>query len=597
MQRVSPFGRIDLSQPSNIVSIKNRQAAPASVKSNSKNFWNGGADTKEKSAREKAEASPFGDTNSDSPVDPASLDDASSERENSVLPPWSSGNCFKPGRTIPSQLWVTKSNRNAINSRTTNAQMVFNPSHLPAPYQYAVHQLGIAFNEGDQSWSASDRLQSLLNTPGFPSNRYVHFEGMMDSGKNQLPLPLYGRIVGDVQVEGSAVPFEHNALTASCEIPGNGKVKVKVKVKVKYKVHLLEVPTLTDSDFSETDVDQSFLQPTVSLLGLPPEVQDWIEQTGNESKSLLTRAFAAQSFVRKHYAYDDSYLERREVRRARGRLPRGKGNHHLTLLHASAEGDILGRGVCYELNVLLVELLRRLEVPALTATGWVLSDGIVDFPDHLFALAMVPSENGRCLLTLDAAATDTGVIRTLGPRKNSHAQPQAGLDHEANRLPPVPQPSGAWDIKSATSQIRVSQDGMSSRSGGTSSSSTTNASSSGSSASSAESQSGGLGTETRSASEQKRRYAQTEIALLREAIRRVCAATGANPPRKMSDDMPKLAVELDLLLGDQMVADTYLQILRGNLRHINSVSPQVQKLVDMQLVQVASVSKYIVKPT
>ena len=45
------------------------------------------------------------------------------------------------------------------------------------------------------------------------------------------------------------------------------------------------------------------------------------------------------------------------------RLRDGKGNHHLSLLHASADGEVLGRGVCYELNILIAELLRHLMVP------------------------------------------------------------------------------------------------------------------------------------------------------------------------------------------------------------------------------------------
>jgi hypothetical protein len=89
-------------------------------------------------------------------------------------------------------------------------------------------------------------------------------------------------------------------------------------------------------------------------------------------------------------------------------VTRGRANVHVAALHAGGDGRHLGRGVCYELNVLLCELLRRLEVPAAIATGWTFSGGALAEPDHLWAMALLPSPEGPRWLPLDAATTRAG---------------------------------------------------------------------------------------------------------------------------------------------------------------------------------------------
>ena len=68
----------------------------------------------------------------------------------------------------------------------------------------------------------------------------------------------------------------------------------------------------------------------------------------------------------------------------------------------------LGRGVCYALNVLACELLRRVDVPAAVAVGWTMDRGQVSDPDHLWALALLPSTAGSKWFPIDSATTRDG---------------------------------------------------------------------------------------------------------------------------------------------------------------------------------------------
>ena len=119
-------------------------------------------------------------------------------------------------------------------------------------------------------------------------------------------------------------------------------------------------------------------------------------------------------------------------------LRRGEGNHHLQLLHARRGDTYLGYGICTELNTMLCELLRHLQVPALLATGWVLDEGFLECPDHLFAVAVLNSLQGPCLMPLDGASSTQGPLRPLGRRR----PPQGSLA----KVAALPAPAGAWSV-------------------------------------------------------------------------------------------------------------------------------------------------------
>jgi transglutaminase-like putative cysteine protease len=112
--------------------------------------------------------------------------------------------------------------------------------------------------------------------------------------------------------------------------------------------------------------------------------------------------------VRRRYRYDPSYLEQPELASWLAELTRGQPNAHLAALHAGRDAQVLGRGVCYDLNVLLCELLRRSGIPAAVATGWVLDGGSLADPDHLWSMALLPTPEGPRWLPLDASTTEQG---------------------------------------------------------------------------------------------------------------------------------------------------------------------------------------------
>lgn len=101
----------------------------------------------------------------------------------------------------------------------------------------------------------------------------------------------------------------------------------------------------------------------------------------------------------------------------------------------------MGRGICYELNILVVELLRHLGVPALVATCWVLEDGAADRPDHLIALALLDSSDGPCLVPLEASTGPQGARHPLGARRSPH---QGTATWGLNQRPGIPSVPGLW---------------------------------------------------------------------------------------------------------------------------------------------------------
>ena len=86
----------------------------------------------------------------------------------------------------------------------------------------------------------------------------------------------------------------------------------------------------------------------------------------------------------------------------------------------------------YELNVLTCELLRRVGVPAAVATGWTFARGSVSEPDHLWAMALLPTDQGPRWLPVDASTTREGrplhtARRPAGPWRTRAPKRQSGL--------------------------------------------------------------------------------------------------------------------------------------------------------------------------
>jgi len=355
----------------------------------------------------------------------------------SELPSWLLGNYFAPSKQIPSQIWHFSKNCKTLESMKKDVYMQFSPGRLPSPYLYSVNKIGASFNSVLQTWTFGKSAQKYFLTPGTPSGKIVSFAGKLYAGKSRIPLPLYGRLADSVTAtNGTIKSIIHDEVGVIVDLAGEGLIDIQ------YDVEILAVPQMESRiGFEPVNAgDRALISPTVPLASLPMEVVKFLNETSNSSMSDSKRALAVQEFIRSNYIYDAEFLDRPEVIKRRATLSFLTGNHHLELLHASRDGNVLGRGVCYELNVLLVELLRHLRIPSCIAVGWVLDEGVVDLSDHLFALALVSSLDGPCILPLDAAATDRGPIRTVQRRQF----PQPAKELKAQ--PAVPTVKGSWDI-------------------------------------------------------------------------------------------------------------------------------------------------------
>jgi hypothetical protein len=249
-----------------------------------------------------------------------------------------------------------------------------------------------------------------------------------------LPVPLHGAVASlELDERARWLAREPAALLLADE-----------DVDVDYRVTLGEVPAFADEDGAADGLPAELFAPTAPDGELPPEAHDLLARLAAAEVGPVSRALEVRDFVRTNYRYDPSYLEDGELARWLERLTRGRQNVHLALLHASRDGRSLGGGVCYELNVLVCELLRRTGVPAAVATGWLLDEGALSEPDHLWAMALLPTTAGPRWRALDAASTQSGRPLRV-PRRPAGAwrvgeaarlRPPAAPDLEARRARP-----------------------------------------------------------------------------------------------------------------------------------------------------------------
>ena len=300
------------------------------------------------------------------------------------------------------------------------------PGKLPAPYTYAPALLATRFDPATQRWERGE-TPGLWTRSGGPVGGRVAFRGEVPRGEVVLPRPLYSEVV--------AVEGERGAISWSWTTEGLVLLAMEEREALSFEVNLHESPQVRDDDVLHGEVPQELLARTVPDEELPREVLDWLEALQGRDLSLLARALRVRDFIRERYRYDPSYLEDERVARWLRRSAEGSRNLHLAALHAGRGGKHLGAGVCYELNGLCCELLRRAGIPAAVSTGWVLSGDQVDEPDHLWAMALLPTDQGPRFLPLDASTTRDGEpLRVPRRPAGSFRRPAA----PATRLPAAP---------------------------------------------------------------------------------------------------------------------------------------------------------------
>jgi hypothetical protein len=266
----------------------------------------------------------------------------------------------------------------------------FTPSSLGAPWVYAPSLVATRFDARAQRWDP-------VRLP-MPVSRgdagVLSLRGKLPAGDNVLPVPTFGRIV-DVRIDGEPVTIAPDARA----------LRVDRAAEVRIRVVLGVPPDLDDARCASIPVA---LQSVVPDAELPDEVHDFLASLDDESAA-IERALAVRDFVRDRYRYDPSYLEDPSVGKWLARITQGRVNAHVAALHAGADGRYLGAGVCYELNVLACELLRRAGIPSAIATGWVLTGGQLSEPDHLWALALLTDARGEAVwVPIDASTTRDG---------------------------------------------------------------------------------------------------------------------------------------------------------------------------------------------
>jgi hypothetical protein len=269
----------------------------------------------------------------------------------------------------------------------------FTPVRLPAPWLYAPKLIATRFDTRGQQWR-----QAAVERPEPRGDAgMVVLRGRLPEGEALLPIPTYGK-VAEVRLDGAdghVVP-----------VPGGGTVlRLDGPADVRLRVTLGRAP---DLDTAVARVDGGALESVVPDTDLPDETLAFLADLDDET-SPVDRAMAVRDFVRDRYRYDPTYLEDPGVARWLARVTHGRANAHVAALHAGRDDTHLGAGVCYELNTLACELLRRAGIPAAIATGWVFDGGSLSEPDHLWAVALLEDPRGAPVwLPIDASVTRTG---------------------------------------------------------------------------------------------------------------------------------------------------------------------------------------------
>ena len=417
------------------------------------------------------------------------------------------------------------------------------PQMLPRPYLYAASLLCGQFDASEQRWLplAWDELAGFAL--GHPTGRLLPFQGTLLAGLSRLPLPMYSRLHGEIE-SSARLGLRRGAFAEVL-------VQAQESVQVRFQVEVMEPPRPMEG---EVVVPAAWRQPTLAKSQLPAEAQAFV--AAQLGRSAWEKALAAQEFMQTHYSYDALFTEQPEAAAILSRPHNGRGHQQLDVLHAGRTGDWLGAGICYELNAMLCELLRHLSVPSLLAYGWVLDEGFLEQPDHIFALAVLQSVDGPCLLPLDGTSSTQGPLRQL-KRRQPPASPIA-------KIRPPAAPAGIW---SATGTLRPVDSSELVRQ-----------------------------QESALLEEELRRHRQALEMVLRRQRRSPSPELAAALARPNAASMPLLREALRELLGPE-VAAALLRLLAGDYASLVSLPPAVAELVRLELAQVRTVPVLQVLPS
>ncbi len=273
----------------------------------------------------------------------------------------------------------------------------FSPPRLRLPWTYAPKLIADQFESGTQRW-ASKAAEPDWSKPAATGSELVRMRGRIPAGEVVLPVPMYARVVSVDGATGARL-----VLTAS----GQSMLVAPEAAEITFQV-VLDRPPAFDEAREPASVPRALMTTAVPDDDLPPDVVGFAAELAASDMSLFERALEVREFIRTHYRYDPSYMGDPALASWLRRVTDGRANVHIAALHAGRDATHLGRGVCYELNTLACELLRRAGVPAAVATGWTLDRGSLTEPDHLWALALLPTPIGWRWFPVDASTTRDG---------------------------------------------------------------------------------------------------------------------------------------------------------------------------------------------
>ena len=324
---------------------------------------------------------------------------------------------FRPQHEISSQLEGGEGWVDARAKRPTYG-FRFAPDSLPSPWLYAPKVVATEFDRHSQSWQPTplERPESRGNVGS------LRLQGALPAGDSVLPIPLYGRLTRFTPADASRFPTAVGSLVV---LDQGGAATMDIVLGV--------APDALAAQVSSVDATRSF----VPDRELPEEVLAFMADL--EPAPPLSTAQTIRDFVRRRYRYDPTYLEDASVGRWLARVARGRSHAHVAALHAAADGEYLGAGVCHELNSLTCELLRRASIPAGIATGWVFTGGSLSEPDHLWVNVFLEGPRGEPIwVPIDASTTVRG-----RPLRVARRPPVRAKKVVAKRRAPPKQPKWA----------------------------------------------------------------------------------------------------------------------------------------------------------
>ncbi len=487
---------------------------------------------------------------------------------------------FTPRLTIPAPEMHTSAQAMAIESTPPSEWVTWAPATLPYPWQFGVHTLAGLFSPESQAWSCQDYelvLASRTGTEG-DARGQVRFQVRLSSGDNLLPMPLYSRLAsvpmilhgeGDLRVAGV---METGGILIFIQ---SGK-----PVTVEYTAELLPPPLLTGDNPSFGRMEE-LLERTTSRDSLPRSLLEAVEAPEFRTGPVWLRASRVADLVRARYIHHGLPIELPNVAVARNRLKPGRGHHLLSLLHAGADARFLGCGSVAALNLLVVEVLRHLGIPALPATGYRFRDNWLPGPQQIFAVALVGALGGVALLPLDVSDMQSLRPTPVAPRPPELPRPTAPIGV-------IFPPEAAWQVlQSGAKDVNADGEG---------------------STASEEGRTPAVDLVTHAVlPPQADATAEKVIAYLRPALRTMARQCSVKPELLDSfkpemktaapeDRIRLMQKDLGVLLQNPQLAEAFVNLLRRGSEAAPELAETWRELRKLGLVRVEKLSMFVVEP-